>query len=91
MSDPERALPVNQLEGGTETYRDVRVVIAPEAPYHYRVEVSGPDGEPAVHAVERVVINTTKVLLDSPICFVGVKLDVGVPLDTHGDTAWVWI
>lgn len=89
MSD--RALPTEQSGGdGAVTYRNVRVVITPEAPRHCRVQVREPDGEHAVHAVEHVVVNTTEVLLDGPIWFVDVKLDVGVPLDEHGDTAWVW-
>lgn len=84
------ALPTEQREGGIVTYQEVRVVITPEAPNHCRVEVRDSDGETAVHAVEHVVVNTTEVRIDEPIWFVDVKLDVGVPLDDHGETVWVW-
>lgn len=90
MSDPAPALPTNQLEGGTVTYENARVVITPEAPYHYQVKVSEPDGEITVHDVEYVVINTTKILIEDPIWFIDVELDVGIPLDDHGETVWIW-
>jgi hypothetical protein len=90
MSDSTPALPSDQLAGGSVTYDDARVVITPEAPHHYEVIVSDADGETSVHAVERVVINSARVALDSSIWFIDVKLDVGVPLGEHGDTVWVW-
>lgn len=90
MSESPPALPSNQLERGSVTYENVQAVITPEAPYHYRVQVNDPDGDTTVHAVEYVVINTARVTLDDPIWFVDVKLDVGIPVDDHGDTVWVW-
>lgn len=90
MSDPTPALPTNQLERAATTYEDARVVITPEAPRHYDLNVSASDGEITEHAVERVLVNTTEVRLGGPIWFVDVKLDVGIPVDDHGDTVWVW-
>lgn len=75
----------------TETYEEIRIVITPEAPHHYRVEMSHPNGDQCEHAVERVIINTAEVHLEDPIWFTDVTLDVGIPIDRPGDTAWVWV
>ncbi|MFB6079512.1 MAG: hypothetical protein ABEJ81_00695 [Haloferacaceae archaeon] len=91
MSRPTPHPPPTQFGDETVTYEGVRVVITPEAPHHYRVEVSEADGERRVHAVERVIINTAAVSLDDPVWFADVQLDVGVPIDGPGDTAWVWV
>jgi hypothetical protein len=90
MTDQTPAPQTNHLEDGTVNYEDVRVVITPEAPRHYRVKVSDLDGEVSVHAVERVRINATNVRLEDPLWFMGVEIDVGVPVDEPGDTVWVW-
>lgn len=90
MSDPVSAIPTKEVEGGTVTYEDARVVITPEAPYHYQVKVSDPDGDVTVHEVEYVVVNTTEIRVDDPIWFIDVELDIGIPLDGHGETVWVW-
>lgn len=90
MTDQTPAPQTNQLEDGTVNYEDVRVVITPEAPYHYQVKVSESDGEITAHAVERVRVNAANVLLDDPIWFMDVDVDVGVPVDEPGDTVWVW-
>lgn len=91
MSSPTTKPPTTQLGDETVTYEDVRVVITPEAPYHYQVEVSRPDGERFEHAVERVIVNTAEVSLDDTIWFADATLDVGVPIDGPGDTVWVWV
>lgn len=90
MSDLTPAPPTNPLARETVTYEDVRIVITPKAPYHYEVAVSETDGDRTDHAVEYVAINATNVLLESPIWFVDADLDVGVPIERAGDTAWVW-
>jgi hypothetical protein len=90
MSNQTPAPQTNHLEDGTVNYENVRVVIVPEAPYHYQVKVSDADGERTDHAVERVLINATNVLLEDPIWFMDVDVDVGVPVDEPGDTAWIW-
>lgn len=74
----------------TVTYEDVRVVITPEGPYHYEVTVRHIDGDCSDHAVEYVAINATTVFFESPIWFADADLDVGVPIERAGDTAWVW-
>lgn len=90
MSAP--TLPPTTAKFGDETvtYENVRVAITPEAPDHYRVEVRKPNDETVFHAVESVVINTAEVALGGPIWFIEVGVDVGVPIDDHGDTVWVW-
>jgi len=80
----------NTLERGTVTYEDVRVVISPEGPRHYEVTVSPADGDRIEHAVERLAINSTTVYPDDSIWFIGADLDVGVPIERTGETAWVW-
>lgn len=90
MTNPTSKSPANRLEEGTVTYEDVRVTITPEGPYHNRVEVSEPDGENSVHAVEYVVVNDAAVVLEEPIWFIDVDVDVGVPVVDPGDTVWVW-
>lgn len=90
MSAPTLPPPTTGLGDETVTYKTVRAVITPEAPRHFTVTVSISDDETVVHAVEHVVINTAEVVLDSSIWFIDVDLDVGVPIDEHGDTAWVW-
>lgn len=72
------------------TYEQVRVVVTPEAPYHYEVAVSETGDERAVHAVEYVAVNATDVRLEEPLWFTGADVDVGVPVEGHGDTAWIW-
>lgn len=91
MTNPTSKPSTNRLEGGMVTYEDVRVIITPEAPRHYRVAVSEPAGEQVDHAVEDVVINGTAVVLDDSIWFDDVQLDVGVPVGEPGDTVWVWV
>jgi phage baseplate assembly protein gpV len=92
MSDSSNSTsaPTNPFDRANTTYTDARVVITPEAPRHYEVEVRKSDDEIARHAVERVVVNTAEVALDGPIWFIDVKVDVGVPVDDTGDTAWIW-
>jgi hypothetical protein len=90
MSDTTSAATNNQLQGGTKTYENSRVVIRPQTLDHYEVVVTEPDGGPYRHAVERVVVNSATVLLDSPIWFVDATIDVGVPMGEPGDTVWVW-
>ncbi|MFB6096481.1 MAG: hypothetical protein ABEJ74_03745 [Haloferacaceae archaeon] len=89
MSPPILPSTTPELGDETVTYESVRVVIVPESPRHFTVKVST-DDEPAVHAVEHVVVNTAEVVLDSSIWFIDVDLDVGIPLAGHGETAWVW-
>lgn len=91
MSGTTSARPTNQLEKGTATYENVRVVITPEGPRHFEVQISDSADERTRHAVERVVVNTAEVLLDGPIWFIDAELDVGVPICGAGDTAWVWV
>lgn len=57
----------NKLNKGTVTYDNVRVVISPEGPFHYKVTVSSADGDRINHAVEHVTINSTTVQFDEPI------------------------
>lgn len=90
MSERTSGPPKQLLKEGTTTYENARVIITPEGPRHYRVVVSKHDDEHVRHAVERVIVNTAEVSLESPIWFVDVKVDVGVPLDEPGDTVWVW-
>lgn len=90
MAHATRTSRTNRLAEGTVTYEDVRIVITPEAPFHYAVTVNDADGDRTHHAVERVSINATEVLLDGPIWFIGADLDVGIPIDAVGETAWVW-
>lgn len=78
------------LTNDTVTYEGVRAVITREGPRHYRVTVSEPEGDTTRHAVECVAINATDVRFEDSIWFADVNLDVGVPVDGHGDTAWVW-
>lgn len=78
------------LAQGTVTYDDVRVVITPEGPFHYEVEVCDADGDRTDHAVEYVAINATLVRLEDAIWFIDADLDVGVPVGGAGETAWVW-
>lgn len=74
----------------TTSYEGVQTVVAPEAPDHYTVTVREADGTTHCHAVERAVVNTAGVRLDDPIWFVDVDVEVGVPVDGHGDVVWVW-
>lgn len=90
MADLTPVRSQGQLDRGTVTYEDVRVVIRPEAPYHYHVEVSLEDGQRVSHEVEFVAVNATNISLESPIWFIHADLDVGVPLMHPGETAWVW-
>ncbi|MFW5938707.1 MAG: hypothetical protein ACOCSN_07175 [Halanaeroarchaeum sp.] len=80
----------NSLAAETDSYENVQVVITYEGPYHYAVRVRTGDGDRRTHAVEYVVVNGTTVRFDRPIWFVDAGLDVGVPIDQAGDTAWVW-
>jgi hypothetical protein len=73
------------------SYLDVQTVIRPEAPGHYSIEVRETDGTTHTHAVERVVVNTAEVHLADPVWFVGAKLDIGVPVDGHGEVVWAWV
>lgn len=90
MSSPTPPPSTTTVGNETVTYQDVRVAVTPEAPRHYQVKVRKLNDEIVFHAVESVVINTAEVVLDGPIWFVEVGLDVGVPLAGHGDTAWIW-
>jgi hypothetical protein len=72
------------------TYEDARVIITPEGPRHFQVVVSRGQGHRERHAVERVVINTAEVRLDSSIWFIDAKVDVGVAVEERGETVWVW-
>lgn len=90
MSDTKPAEPHNQLEKGTVCFENVRVVITPEAYDHYEVVVSHPTDGQSRYAVERVRINSASVILTDPIWFIGVDLDIGVPVGEPGDTVWVW-
>lgn len=78
------------LDRGTVTYEQVRVVITPEAPFHYEVAVRDADGDRHDHAVEHVAINATSVRLEDAIWFIDADLDVGIPIGGVGETAWVW-
>ncbi|MFB6124379.1 MAG: hypothetical protein ABEJ59_00275 [Halanaeroarchaeum sp.] len=80
----------NPLARGTVGYERVQVVVAPEGPYHFAVLVRDETGVRAEHAVEYVAINGTTVDVGGPIWFVDTNLDVGVPVDEAGETAWVW-
>lgn len=90
MSPPPLPASTASVANETVTYQNVRVAVTPEAPRHYEVKVRKRNDDVVFHDVESVVINTAEVVLDSPIWFVEVGLDVGVPLDDHGDTAWIW-
>jgi len=90
MADLTPTTRTNALDRGTVTYEDVRIVITPEGPYHYDVTVSDADGDRIHHAVEYVAINATTVALEEPIWFIDADLDVGVPVNDVGETAWVW-
>lgn len=90
MSDTTPSTTNSQLRRGTKTYENSRVVITPQALDHYEVVISDPNEGQCRHAVERVVINSATVLLDSPIWFVDATVDVGVPTGEPGDTVWVW-
>jgi hypothetical protein len=81
----------SKFDRANVTYRDVRVVITPEGPRHYDVAVSERPGETTHHAVERVVVNTAAMTFDTPVWFIDVELDVGVPVDVPDETAWVWV
>lgn len=90
MAEPIPLSARNPLERGTVTDEDVRIVIAPEGPYHFAVTVSHADGRRTHHAVEYVAINGTTVDLEAPIWFIDADVDVGVPIEAAGETAWVW-
>lgn len=90
MADLTRPHASNLLSLGTVTYEDVRVVITPEGPYHYSVVINDDDGDKTEHAVEYVAINATTVYLEDPIWFIDANVDVGVPVQRAGETAWIW-
>ena len=90
MAHVTRASRTNLLAEGTVTYEDVRIVITPEGPFHYEVAVNDASGDRTHHAVEQVAINATTVLLERPIWFIDADLDVGVPIEGVGETAWIW-
>ena len=79
------------MTNGVTTYTGVQVVITPEAPNHYSIEIRDEGGDRQTHAVECVVINAAAVVLEDPIWFVDAKVDVGVPADGHGEIVWVWV
>ena len=90
MSNVSPAPSINPLRRETVTYEDVRVVVTPEGPYHYAVTVSEADGTRTEHAVEYVVVNATTISFEDPIWFIDADVDVGVPIEAAGDTAWIW-
>lgn len=91
MSNSTPSPPSGDVRTGKTTYTGVQAVIRPEAPDHYSVEIRDGSGASHVHAVERVVVNTAEVHLDDPIWFVGAKIDIGVPIDGHGEVVWAWV
>jgi len=90
MPDRTRKRRGDSLTTAVVTYESARVVITPEAPRHYEVVVSRGDDHQRVHAVERVIVNTAQVQLDSSIWFIDAKVDVGVSVEESGETVWVW-
>jgi hypothetical protein len=91
MTSPPTTHATGRLDRGNVTYRNARVVITPSGPHHYDVDVSVRPGETTRHAVERVVVNTAEMTFETPVWFIDVELDVGVPVDGPGDTLWVWV
>jgi hypothetical protein len=91
MSLPTSSPPPDTRCSETTTYEDVRVVIFPSGPFHYDVDVNDGAGVDCTHAVERVVVNNAEIRLEDPIWFVDSEVDVGLPVDGHGDTVWVWV
>lgn len=83
--------PPDMLCSETVTYECVRVVVMPAGPHHYDVDVNDGAGVAVHHAVERVIVNNAELQLDDPIWFVDSEVDVGLPVDGHGDTVWIWV
>jgi hypothetical protein len=84
-------LPPDMLCSETTTYESVRVVIVPEGPYHYLVDVQSDAVDATQYAVERVIVNNAELHFEDPIWFVECEVDVGLPVGDHGDTVWVWV
>ena len=91
MVDSTPQPPSSEMTHGVTTYTNVQTVISPEAPGHYAVEVREADATRRTHAVERVVVNAAEIGLEDPIWFVGAKVDIGVPVDGHGEVVGVWV
>jgi hypothetical protein len=91
MVDSTPQPPSSETKSGVTTYTNVQTVITPEAPGHYAVEVREADATTRTHAVERIVVNAAEISLEDPIWFVDAKVDVGVPVDGHGEVVWVWV
>lgn len=79
-----------QLDRGAVTYEAARVVITPEGPFHYAVTVSQQFGERTDHAVEHIAINATTIHVEDTLWFHEADIDIGIPLDDTGETAWIW-
>lgn len=90
MTGMRPAAPPTTLDEGAVAYEQVRVVITPEAPFHYEVAVRDADGDRRAHAVEHVAVNATRVRFEDAIWFIDADLDVGIPIGGAGETAWVW-
>lgn len=90
MGVPQSGRPADRFGEEGVSYSGVRIVVKPVAPRHYDVTVSVGGGDLKRHAVEHVVVNTSEVVLDDDIWFADATVDVGVPIDGHGDTVWIW-
>ncbi|MFB6105980.1 MAG: hypothetical protein ABEJ70_03310 [Halobacteriaceae archaeon] len=90
MFEPTTPRTDDSLDAGTVTYEHVRVVVVPEGPRHYSVEVADGGDRSGSHAVERVLVNSAEVVFEETLWFADVQVDVGVPIGVPGDTAWIW-
>ena len=90
MSAQPPPIPPEATAAETVSYVNVRVVVFPEAPQHYDVNVAD-ETTVSHHAVERVVLNNTLIEFEEPLWFVDADVHVGVPRYAYGDTAWVWL